>query len=48
MNKSLHAALLKIYTSGGDSLSHICDVGVFVRKMLQAQKTPNPDYTVGD
>jgi hypothetical protein len=34
MNKSLHAAFVKICTNGGDPLSHSCDDGVNVRKML--------------
>jgi hypothetical protein len=36
MNKSLHAALIKICTSGGDPLSHSCINGVVIRKMLLA------------
>jgi hypothetical protein len=36
MKKSLHAALVDIYTSGGDPLSRNCDDGVIVRKMLPA------------
>jgi hypothetical protein len=35
MNKSLHAALVKICTSGGNPLSHSCDDGV-VRKIFSA------------
>jgi hypothetical protein len=40
MNKSLHAALVKIYTSGGNPLSHSCDDSVVVKKVF-------PDYIVG-
>jgi hypothetical protein len=36
MNKNLHAAFVKICTSGGDPLSHSFDDGVVVRKTLPA------------
>jgi len=51
MNKSLHAALVKICTSGGGPLFHSSYDGVFARKILSTQsifhRGPNPDYTVG-
>jgi hypothetical protein len=34
MNKSLHAALLKICASGGDPFSHNFNDGIVIRKML--------------
>jgi hypothetical protein len=34
MTKSLHAAIVKICTSGGDPLSHSCNYSVVARKML--------------
>ena len=37
MNKSLHTALVKIHTSGGDPLFHSCCDGIVVRKMLPMQ-----------
>jgi hypothetical protein len=37
MNKSLHAALVKICTSGGGPLFHSSYDGVIARKMLSAQ-----------
>ena len=37
MNKSLHAALVKICTSGGGPLSHSSYYGIVARKMLPTQ-----------
>ena len=37
MNKSLHAALIKICTSGGGPLFHSSYDGVVARKMLSTQ-----------
>jgi hypothetical protein len=37
LNKSLHAALVKICTSGGDPLFHSSYDGVVARKMLSTQ-----------
>jgi hypothetical protein len=36
LQKGLHAALVKICTSGDDPLFHSCDDGVVVREMLPA------------
>lgn len=53
VNKSLHALIVKICTSGGNSLYHSCCDSTIVKKILstcpytQNKKVPNLYYMVG-